>query len=152
VTRFADKDFASRLGALGDEAESVFEEVYPKGWAVYGLRRPPIRVAALAPKIRFSPDYITSDGFIEVASVFTERVLKLKVAKHIALLQWNQEMPTYLFIWDSPENRYTLPPMTIEQVTDAVAAASVDHFPEGTPYWAIPVEELDAEWAQRSSP
>lgn len=129
---------------MGDEAEQVFTEVYGRGYVVWGLRRPSIKVSALPAKIRYAPDYLTSDGFVEVMGVGRDQVLKLKVEKHIALLQWNQEMPTRLFIWDSSNRRHCL--ISVSGLTEQLGIATPGAFPEGKRTWNIPIGELRAEW------
>lgn len=148
MAAFADKDFASRLGSMGDEAEGVFEQVYEKGWVRWGFNRPPISVASLATKVRYAPDYITSDGFVECMGFGKAQVLRLKVEKHIALLQWHQEMPTRLFVWDGTNQRYTY--VTMDQLTDSIGDANRGFFPEGKQTWDIPIDALGGEWVQKS--
>lgn len=144
IPEFSEQPFEARFAAMGDEAEGKFMEVHPKGWAVWGLRRPPIRVGALPAKIRYAPDFITSDGFVETMGVGHKQVLKLKIEKHVALLQWDQEMPTQLFVWDSKNKRYAY--MGMQALTDALIHAKPGRFPEGKATWELPVGKLGATW------
>lgn len=133
---------------MGDEAETMFEQTYPKGFVRWGLNRPPIRVSALPPKIRYAPDYLTSDGFIECMGVGRDQILKLKCEKLLFLLQWHHEMPTSLFIWDSKNKRYTF--MAVSDLVDQLGIASSGSFPEGKATWNYPINDLAAEWTTTS--
>lgn len=141
---FSDKSFDSRFGAMGDEAEGMFEQVHPKGWVRWGLDRPNLKVSALPVKIRYAPDYLTSDGFVEVMGVGRDQILKLKVEKLCCLWQWHAEMPTNLFIWDSKNKRYCT--VSIPDLMTQLGIASMGSFPEGKVTLEIPVKELAAEW------
>lgn len=141
---FHKQSFEARYGAMGDEAEAIFEEVHEKGWVRWGLNRPPIQVSALTTKIRYAPDYLTSDGFIEVMGVGRDQTLKLKIEKLLCLLQWHQEMDTRLFIWDSTNKRYCY--VSIPDLVSQLGIAKLGKFPEGKATWDFPIEELAAEW------
>lgn len=142
MNAFKDLPWEARFGSMGDEAEQKFEEVYPKGWVRWGLNRPPVKVSALPPKIRYAPDYLTSDGFIEVMGVGKDQILKVKLEKHLCLWQWHHEMPTQIFVWDSENKRYTY--IAVPDLHDIVRI--LESFPEGKPYWAVQLEELGSEW------
>lgn len=141
---FSNQSFDARFGAMGDEAEGVFEHVYEKGFVRWGLNRPSIQVSALAMKIRYAPDYLTTNGFVEVMGVGRDQTLKLKVEKLLCLWQWNHEMPTQLFIWDSKNQRYCY--VSIPDLANQLGIATMATFPEGKNYWQIPISKLAAEW------
>lgn len=91
---------------MGDEAESVFESVYPQGFARYGLNRPPILLAQVPAFVRYTPDYITSKGLIEVQGFGRDQTFKLKNDKYEALNSWNSMFRVDLFVWDTTNSRY----------------------------------------------
>lgn len=138
MTQFHQQSFASRFGAMGDEAEGVFEQLNEGKFVRYGLNRPPLNMAMLPPFIRYTPDYLTSHGLVEVQGVGKDRKLKLKIDKAIALQKWHESFRLLFFIWDSsikqscyvdwPDLWTVLPEMPIMK------------FPEGKPYWEIDVD------------
>lgn len=103
---FSERPFEQRIGQLGDQAEAVFEAVYPQGWARYGLCRPPINLATVPPMIRYSPDYITAKGFVEVQGFGRDQTFKLKASKYEALNAWHGLFRVDLFAYDSHNKRY----------------------------------------------
>jgi hypothetical protein len=103
---FSDRPFSQRFGAMGDEAEAIFESVYPQGWARYGLNRPPINLSNVPAFVRFTPDYVTAKSLVEVQGFGRDQTMKLKFSKLDALRQWNDLFRTDLFLWDSHHKRY----------------------------------------------
>lgn len=102
---FADSSFAARLGAMGDQAESVFEDLFPKHHR-NGLNRPDMQVSQLTLKQRNTPDYLCQDGYVEVMGIGRDSTLKLKLDKAVALCQWNADSLVDLFVWDSYRRRW----------------------------------------------
>lgn len=144
---FRDQPFAHRLGKMGDAAEGVFESTYPEGWASYGLRRPPINLSTVPPVIRYTPDYVTGKGLVEVQGFGADQTCKLKVEKFDAMRQWHDWFRTDMFLWDSHNKRYGWVRMI--QLHDLIDGGSpqVEEFPEGKAYYAIPAERLPVvEW------
>lgn len=139
---FRDQPFAHRIGAMGDEAEGVFEAVYPEGFVRWGLNRPPINVSQLPEQMRYAPDYLTAKGLVEVQGVGSDQLLKLKVEKYEALRKWGDVMRTDLFVWDSKHRRYAW--VRLDDLRALLG--DLRQFPEGKPYWSIPLDALEAEW------
>lgn len=146
-TAFKDKDFAHRFTAMGDEAEGIFEATTDKGFARYGLNRPPIGLGDVPEMIRYTPDYLQHDRLVEVQGIGADRTIKLKVDKYTALMQWNQIFPTWLFVWDRIERTYTEFPIDGFPILLADLAA----FPEGKPYFALQAEALPFLWTPRNA-
>lgn len=150
---FKDQSFAHRFSAMGDEAEGVFEAVYPQGWARFGLNRPPINLSQVPSKIRYAPDYITSKGFVEVQGFGRDQTVKLKVAKYEALNQWHLEFRCDLFLWDSHNRRYGF-----VRLHDFIEAWEEhgwsDAFDDGrNPYMALKAERLPVDaWVTHLAP
>ena len=140
-SQFADQSFSKRLNNMGDLAEGVFEEWCGTNFARYGLNRPPIAMWKLPAKIRYTPDYITSDYLVEVQGFGRKQVVHMKLDKWDALLWWNHTtMPVRLFLHDSHKNRELMFP--IIELTPLVEAAEVRKFPEGNEYYAIDAGEV----------
>lgn len=143
---FKDEGWSSRYAALGDEAEAVFESVYSHGFVRYGLNRPKINLASVPPFIRYSPDYLTSRGLVEVQGFGRDQTFKIKKDKFQALLDWQQfaQWRVDLFVWDSWNREYgwvRLP----ELLTDD--NYSMGAFPEGKVYYAWQAKDLPViEW------
>lgn len=138
MTHFRDQSFNSRFGAMGDEAEGKFEELYDGKYVRYGLNRPPVSMAMLTPKIRYTPDYLTSHGLVEVQGVGNDRKLKLKIEKALALQQWHTDMPLRFFIWDSKLKRHAM--LEWPSLWSTLPAMPTAFFPEGKAYWEINVD------------
>jgi hypothetical protein len=145
MSRFHERSWQNRYGAMGDEAESIFENVWPRGWARYGLNRPPIQMQALPLHIRYTPDYITSTGLVEVQGFGNDQMFRLKVEKYQGLAYWAATWTVDFFLWDSKNKRHATVPF--EDVGAILASAEAGVYPEGKPYWKIPVANLDCEWA-----
>lgn len=140
MTQFHQQSFAARFGAMGDEAEAKFEETHSSGWVRFGLNRPPLSMQMLPPLIRYTPDYLTSHGLVEVQGVGRDRQLKLKIEKSIALQQWHQHFSLRLFVWDSKkeETHY----IEWSELWPKLQSQPIERFPEGKAYWAVDIDEF----------
>jgi hypothetical protein len=138
---FRDQPFVERYRRLGDEAEGVFESVFPRRFARYGLDRPAINLDFVPPFVRFSPDYITTDGFVEVQGMGRDHLFKLKHDKLDALCQWNRMFPTLMFVWDRTGNRYGscgMPALYVSLMGQGIVGC----FEGNKPYRALHVDAL----------
>lgn len=146
---YKDRPFSERFGRLGDEAEGIFEATYPEGFAAYGLRRPPVNLSTVPPFVRYTPDYLTSKGLVEVQGFGNDQVFKLKVDKYEALVDWNvlSDFRVDLFVWDSSNHQYGWVRLADLALTIASDRFEMREFPEGKPYYAIKAEDLPViEW------
>lgn len=126
---------------MGDEAESVFEAVYPQGWERYGLNRPRLSMSMLPPKIRYTPDYVTSKGLIEVQGFGRDQTFKLKMDKYEALNEWHLDFRVDLFVWDTTNKRYGY--VRLHDFMEAYEAHGEERaFPEGKAYMALHADHL----------
>jgi hypothetical protein len=140
---FKDRNFDDRLaaGGMGDEAEGVFERVFPKGWARYGLNRPPIQMAKIPARLRYTPDYITTSALVEVQGFGRDQTFKLKIDKWQSLHWWNGVHPVDLFVWDTTNKRWCI--LSLQQIDLLVEqCGEIRHFPEGKAYMAIPGDAI----------
>jgi hypothetical protein len=137
--QFRNQSWSSRYGAMGDEAEEQFEIARAGKFARYGLNRPPINMGMVPPFLRYTPDYITSHGLVEVQGVGRDRILKIKKEKADALDLWHKEFALQMFIWDTTNKRHTFVPW--EDLACVLPALEVDSFPEGKEYWKLNVDE-----------
>lgn len=145
---YSDSGWSARYGKMGDESEQVFREVYGKGFAEWGLRRPPIKVGGLPLRVRCAPDFIGSDEFVEAMGMGRAGVLKLKIEKWLGLSLWAVEFPLRLFIWDSHKKRYGF--IGHKELTDVIVKGQkLAQFPEGKVYYELRVADLPIEWTKR---
>lgn len=130
-----------QAGGMGDEAEQKFEEVHDEStWVRFGFNRPPFRMTNLSSFIRHTPDYVTKQGaLVECMGMGRDGVLKLKLEKYEALMEWNRKQPVVLFVWNSAEGIY----LTVYWdelkllVSRARRDAGVRAFNDGNEYYPI---------------
>lgn len=137
---FKDRPFHNRFAAMGDAAEGVFERTYPQGWVRFGLNRPPIAMGSLPAFIRFTPDYLTARGLVEVQGFGGDQLAKFKRDKLTALIDWHHHFRVDFFLWDSANKRYAW--LRLHDLENYITPHHVAYFPEGTQYFAIPAVEL----------
>jgi hypothetical protein len=137
---FKDQEWNARFARMGDEAEKVFEESCDRGYVRYGLNRPPLAVHLLPRRIRYTPDYLTSEALVEVQGFGRDQQVKLKTDKYDALRWWNLTMQTRLALWDSHNQRFTT--VTLNDVAEQIDEGNVElrKFPEGKAYYSFDAE------------
>lgn len=142
---FRDQPFVARMGAMGDAAEGKFEELCQataRPYVRFGLNRPPLNVGALPTRVRYSPDYLTSTGFVECQGFGRKQQVMLKVEKLGSLLWWNDLFPTSLFLSDSHKKRTVeVPILAVTKLIDS-GASTLDYFPEGKAFFSIPAQAV----------
>lgn len=138
---FNDASFVQRYQSMGDEAESMFEQIYPRNWIRYGLDRPPIQVWKLPPFIRYTPDYLCTDGLYEVQGCGQDGLIKIKLDKLESLRQWNLLCPTSFWFWDKANRRYTT--LSIQDAVNGTQVFKKGRFSDGRDYWEMPVGWLE---------
>lgn len=149
MSSFHKQSFAARFGAMGDEAESVFEKVWPDNWERFGLNRPRLHMASLPERIRHTPDYLTSSNLVEVKGIGRDDTIKIKVSELNCMHYWNQVHPLVLFVWSSHRKAWTCcPPKVLQQLIDG-GHATLDRYHDGRAYFAIRGEHF--EWTEVSS-
>ena len=89
MSTFHQKPWEQRYNEMGDQAESVFEGSSKIAFARYGLDRPGWNIVGMPEMIRYTPDYITPGGFVEVMGFGKDQCLRLKVLKWRALQAWH---------------------------------------------------------------
>ena len=129
------KTFDERIKTMGDIAEQKFEKDAAVKFVRYGLNRPQINMAHLPPEIRHTPDYLTSQGLVEVQGLGKDQILKIKHEKLKALKWWSEVHPLYLFIYDSYNERTYM--MSFQELTKKCKMSETNYFPEGKPYYAM---------------
>lgn len=145
ASAFKDQNWSKRYTRLGDEAEGVFDRVMGyHGIPVvrYGLNRPDVPLADVTEFVRYTPDFLTPTCLVEVQGVGRDGLLKVKVDKWSALQQWNMFMRTELFIWDKQNQCH----IQLHVHDIPMMQAELQRFPEGKPYFEIPLDRIDGDW------
>lgn len=137
---FKDRPFHERFHSLGNEAEAIFEASYAQGFVRYGLDRPPIHMASLPPFVRFTPDYLTARGAVEVQGFGRDQNAKFRREKLAALGQWHHLIRVDFFIWDSHNKRYGW--VRLPDLERRLRMSQLRRFPEGNEYFEVPADEL----------
>jgi hypothetical protein len=140
---FKDKDWDKRYRVLGDLAEDKCAEWLDsqnRGYVLYGLNRPPIRMDMLPQRIRHTPDFLTSSTFIECKGFGRDQILKLKIEDFNCMHFWHEIHPLCIFVYDSHNDRTCLTEWQVARDWPADGRVSLGTFPEGKPYFAIPAE------------
>jgi hypothetical protein len=133
---------------MGDEAEGVFEQVYGQGFVRTGLNRPPLMMSMLPEFVRYTPDYLTSKGYVEVQGFGRDQINKFKREKIEALLAWNRHFRVDFFLWDSYNKRYGW--VRLQDLVRDFRPHHVQTFPEGKEYFGVSAAELPmaADWVK----
>ncbi len=137
---------------MGDEAEGMFEEVWPNAWTRYGFNRPPCKMDKWSLRTRYTPDYMDRYGPIECQGFGRDRLLKIKNEKRLALNLWVRDEPKLrFFIWDRTMQRWTAPEWLV--VDDLLSSTfQCGTYPEGTPYRALHYDLLaDLDWHDKAT-
>jgi hypothetical protein len=140
MSTFHKQSFAGRFGAMGDEAEGAYEAIaQASGWKYvrYGLNRPPIHVASLPARIRYTPDYVEASRFVEVQGGGFDRLVKIKVDKLNSLSWWAAEHPLAWFFWNRKIGMWSNP--THDDVLQVIAERryTTTTFDETKPVYVI---------------
>ena len=130
---------------MGDQAEAIFEETYGNNFVRWGLNRPPLQMHKLSTTVRYSPDYLTSDGFVEVKGCGRDGQIKLKLENWNALEFWSAVMPVRLFVWDSHKKRHCIVGLgeLARVINDPSGNVKSDHFHDGKLFLKVPVASLE---------
>jgi hypothetical protein len=140
---FHQQAWSARFGAMGDEAEAVFDAVYPKHHKL-GLNRPPFSVAGMKLGMRYTPDRMLRDRFVEVMGCGNDQTLKVKDEKLEALAMWELFGSVHLFVYDSCNKRYWEAPLG-EWREQASAHGVKGAFPEGKTFVGLHAEHYPSE-------
>ena len=137
---------------MGDECEGVFEAVHEMAWDRYGLNRPDSSMKKMPARVRNTPDYVTSNGFIECKGVGKDQLLKIKLEVFNCMMFWHNTWDLQLFIWDSHNKRYAYVPIGLLEllINEPTGGATLKHFDDPVPkaYFAVPLVQLQVEWKQ----
>jgi hypothetical protein len=140
---FHQQSFSARFGAMGDQAEGIFDLVHPKSHEL-GLNRPPFGMAGMSANMRYVPDRMRRDAFVEVMGFGRGQALKVKIEKFEALQSWQTIGPVELFIYDSHNHRYWEGPLDAWRWAFE-GAETGEYEDNGKPYVTLPAENFPFE-------
>lgn len=146
---FADLGASARFKVDRRTAETIFEQV-EKGWTRYGWDRARTNLRHVPAKIRHTPDYLQPHRLVEVAACGNDGLLKLQAEKFQALLLWEHEWRTDLWVWDGGRKRNQYGSIRIPELYELICVKGRgDRFTsDNVPYWAIRRTELPIEWTK----
>lgn len=101
---FKDENWTARETVLGDPAELAFEHWSAHNglaYGRYGLLRPTVSMRTLPVEIRYTPDYVTDYGLVEVQGCGKDGMLKFKHDKLEALKWWDKVVPVTFWFYNS---------------------------------------------------
>lgn len=141
MTAFHQQSWNQRFQTMGDEAESIFEQVYKNNWVRTGLNRPPLKMSSLAVAVRYMPDYLTSNSWVEVQGCGRDKVVRIKREKLDALTDWAfLGHPVEFFFWDTTNKRHTQ--VTLGSVLELASKLEPKFYPEGKEFVEIPTDRF----------
>lgn len=113
---FHAQSFSSRHDQMGDIAENVFDtingdRVHPLGLNRYWKNGKRLSLSSMTIPMRYTPDRMVGDAFVEVMGIGRDQTLKIKDEKLSALWQWRHLGPVELFVYDSHKERYWQAPL-----------------------------------------
>lgn len=135
MTAYHKRDFASRFAQMGDAAEGIYDELNPRHHKL-GLNRPPFSMAQMDPMLRYLPDRMEREAFVEVMGIGRDKTLKLKIEKIAALLMWQVIADVDLFVSSSASGATWRAPIE-DWLTACIAYGEVSMFPEGKAFVAL---------------
>jgi hypothetical protein len=136
---------------MGDEAENMFEIVSQEtnfGIHRSGLNRPNFNMSRLPVMIRYTPDYLTEDSYVEVQGFGKDQLVKIKKEKLDALHAWDQHFATEMFLWDSVNRRWAF--IAIPWFTHHEPQI-FGIYPEGKEWVAWEADTLPVMWTYRGA-
>ena len=143
---FHEQPFATRFAEMGDEAESVFEEVCEVAFERYGLNRPSVKVNELPPFVRYTPDYITTRHLVEVQGFGSDNKVKFKSEKIHSMAEWHLIMPLQVFIYHRQTDAWCIVPFS-ELVGLLALHGESGEFHDGKQYTSLHKRHL--AWTHR---
>lgn len=114
---YHEQSFSARLGTMGDASEDAFDNIYPKHHKL-GLNRvwadgSNLYLNKMTPAMRYTPDRLIADRFVECMGCGSDSTLKVKNEKIRAMNLWEQNIgPTSLFVYSSKTNSYWIAPVS----------------------------------------
>lgn len=115
MATFKDQNWEARVDVLGDPAETAFQEYAARrnlGVVKYGLDRPPVNLSRTTAFVRYSPDFLTDEGLVEVQGCGRDQLFKFKHEKLRALMQWQRHEHVSVWLWNQPLDDWRQLPVT----------------------------------------
>lgn len=138
---FRNRPWNQRLLGMGDIAEQRFEQEH-EVFSRTGFNRPPFDTRMVPPIIMYMPDYFDGTQWWEVQGCGRDGIIKLKTEKAEALFKWQNFSccPVQFFFYNSDTDMTA--EISLGDLTERTVGYSIETFPEGKTYWAIPFDTL----------
>lgn len=145
---FKDRPFQERWKQMGDQAEKAYLRAYNGSHQKhdkFGWDRTDLDTSKMPPKLRYMPDFITVgrggvSWLTECVGFGKDQLLKFKVEKLKALKEWQDDCLTYIFIYDSSQDKYAI--ILVDGLQKIADACPIKTFPEGKEYYEIPADRF----------
>ena len=105
MSSFKDGTWEERVEVLGDVGEKAFREYAARrqlGAVKFGLDRPPVDLGRISTFVRYTPDFLTDEGLVEVQGCGRDQTFKFKHEKLTALRQWHRHQHVNIWLWNQP--------------------------------------------------
>jgi hypothetical protein len=152
MSSFKDQTWEERVEVLGDPGENAFRKYASRrelGVVKYGLDRPPVNLGRITNFVRYTPDFLTDEGLVEVQGCGRDQLFKFKHSKLMALRQWQRQQHVNLWLWNEPLDDWRMIPLTrvVEMCRERAGVFRTDGVfdPDvngGKPYSSIPWIDL----------
>jgi len=141
---FHQQSFNSRFASMGDEAEAVYDAIFPKS-IPFGLNRPPFSMTGMTEEMKATPDRMERLCFVECQGFGRDQILKLKPHKLNALTVWAEHIgPVDFFAWNRTEKLWYRSPLYMWR-NAAARDGVLDNYHDGPAYLGLPVERFPTE-------
>lgn len=144
--------FSTRFSTMGDIAEGAYEEFTDQPVARFGFNRPDPSMAKWDAFIRYTPDYIHHDRFVEVKGCGRDGIMKLKQENLSALREWSDHLPVWLFVWNSHKQQSVFFEIDDRFMKWIGQHCGHSRFPDNNKiYWEVPFDQMvEAPWIAKS--
>jgi hypothetical protein len=142
---YHNQDWKSRWHSkLWAEAEQVFVEVWPdRKFEKRGNDRTEIDIRKWSAFLRYMPDFLDKDGWIECKGFGNDRIVKIKDETRMELRLWAKRDSVRMFLWDRKLRRWTVLPW--EQIDRKLRDPhSIGVFDGKKPWRGLHVKQIDA--------
>lgn len=149
MSAFHQQNWNQRVTQMGDVAENICDIVHDGRTHALGLNRVwqngrGLHLTQMTPAMRYTPDRMTIDAFIECMGVGRDRKLKIKDEKLAALAQWDALGPVRLGVYDQHNHVWYEAPIR-DWIHHCNLYGHRRTFPEGKGYRELHVDNFPSD-------